>query len=498
MHLPGRSFLIATTIYLAMLAGAVAAFLWIRAQGAALVAPPPAGPGFGSAAPAAIVGATARGAPDVLPHLLLALAAILIAARAVGAVFRRVGQPPVVGEVLAGILLGPSLLGRISPAALGFLLPPSVAPALGILAQVGVILFMFLVGLELDPGVMRNRTQATIAISHASITLPFVLGSLLALPLYPRLSTRDVPFTVFALFLGVSMSITAFPVLARILTDRGLQRTRLGVVALTCAAVDDVTAWCLLAFVVSVVRAQSASALLTVALTAAYIGLLLALRPLVGRLVRAFDDRGVSQSVMTVTFVALLTSALITEAIGIHAIFGAFLLGVIVPHDSRIARQLRVQLEGLVLVLLLPAFFAFTGLRTQMGLLRGAGAWLVCGGIILVASLGKFGGSSVAARLSGLPWRDAASIGVLMNTRGLVELIVLNIGLDLRVLSPPLFAMLVVMALATTMATTPALALLQRGAVREKAVGDEAARDEAARDEAGGAATAAEPRGGPS
>jgi Kef-type K+ transport system membrane component KefB len=202
----------------------------------------------------------------------------------------------------------------------------------------------------------------------------------------------------------------------------------------------------------------------TVVLTAAYVGLLLALRPLVRRLVGACDARGLTQGVSTVTFVALLVSALITEAIGVHAIFGAFILGVIVPHGSQIARQLREQLEGVVVVLLLPAFFAFTGLRTQIGLLHGAGAWLLCGGIILVASLGKFGGSAAAARLTGLSWRDAASIGVLMNTRGLVELIVLDIGLNLRVLSPPLFAMLVVMAVATTMATTPALALLQRGA----------------------------------
>jgi Kef-type K+ transport system membrane component KefB len=340
---------------------------------------------------------------------------------------------------------------------------------LGIIAQVGVILFMFVVGLELDPAVMRDRTRSTIAISHASITLPFVLGTLLALPLYTRLSTSDVPFTAFALFLGVSMSITAFPVLARILTDRGIQRTRLGVIALTCAAVDDVTAWCLLAFVVSVVKAKSGSVLVTVVLTAAYIGLLLiVVRPLVARWVRAFDHRGVTHSVMTVAFVALLLSALVTEAIGIHAIFGAFVLGVIVPHDSRIARELRANIEGVVVVLLLPAFFAFTGLRTQVGLLRGAGAWLLCAGIILVASLGKFGGSAAAARLTGLSWRDAASLGALMNTRGLVELIVLNIGLDLRVLSPELFAMLVVMALVTTMATTPVVALLRRGAAWEE------------------------------
>jgi Kef-type K+ transport system membrane component KefB len=477
MRSPGRSSLIATTIYALMVVAAVAAFLWIRERGERLVAPPPSGPAFGSAETAAATvpaggaggaarAAGVRGAPvEVLPHLLLALVVILVVAKAVGRVFRWLGQPPVVGEVLAGLLLGPSLLGRVSPAALAFLLPPQVAPLLGVLAQVGVILFMFLVGVDLDPGVMRSRTQSTIAISHASITLPFVLGSLLALPLYSRLSTRDVPFTAFALFLGVSMSITAFPVLARILTDRGIQRTRLGVIALTCAAVDDVTAWCLLAFVVSFVKAQSGSAMVTALLTAAYIGLLLvAVRPLVARLVRAVDHRGVTQGVLTVTFVALLVSALITEAIGVHAIFGAFVLGATVPHDSRIARQLREQLEGVVVVLLLPAFFAFTGLRTQVGLVHGAAGWLLCGGIVLVASLGKFGGSAAAARLTGLSWHDAASLGVLMNTRGLVELIVLNIGLDLRVLSPALFAMLVLMALVTTMATTPLLALLQRGA----------------------------------
>ena len=465
-----RSSLFAGVIYVAMLAGAVLVFLWLRRQGAALAAPPVAGPAIGGL-PGGLVAAgqvlpprPPRSADDVLPHVLLALAVILVAARAVGLAFRRLGQPPVVGEVVAGILLGPSLLGRISPAALAFLLPPAVAPYLGIIAQVGIILFMFLVGVELDPGLMRNRTQATVAISHASITLPFVLGALLALPLYPRLATRDVPFTAFALFLGVSMSITAFPVLARILIDRGIQRTRLGVLALTCAAVNDVTAWCLLAFVVSVVRAQSGSVLVTVLLTAAYLGLLLAVvRPLAVRLVRAVDHRGMTKEVTTVFFVALLLSALITEAIGIHAIFGAFVLGVLVPHDSRIARQLRTQLEGLVVVLLLPAFFAFTGLRTQIGLVHGTG-WLLCGGIILVASLGKFGGSAAAARLTGLSWHDAASLGVLMNTRGLVELIVLDIGLELHVLSPALFAMLVLMAIATTMATTPVLALLQRGA----------------------------------
>jgi Kef-type K+ transport system membrane component KefB len=451
-------------LYGLLIAGVVLAFLWIRSCGERLTAPPPTGVPFGAGAPAHNV--------EVLPHVLLALAVILVAARLVGAVFRRLGQPPVVGEVLAGILLGPSLLGRISPPALAFLLPPEVAPYLGILAQVGVILFMFLVGLELDPEALRNRTGATLTIAQAGIVVPFLLGSLLALWLYPLLSSRDVPFTAFALFLGISMSITAFPVLARILTDRGIQRTRLGVMALTCAAMNDVTAWCLLAFVVSVVKTRPGGALVTTMLTVVFIAVIIALRPLIVRLVRMHDEWGLTNGTLTVAFVLLLVSALATEAIGVHAIFGAFLLGVVVPPESRIARGLRHQIEGFAVVLLLPAFFAFTGLRTQIGLLAGTADWALCGVIVLTASLGKFGGSTLAARAAGLPLREAASLGILMNTRGLVELIVLGIGLDLRVISPTLFAMLVLMALVTTIATTPILQLLQRGAPREPVAAD--------------------------
>jgi Kef-type K+ transport system membrane component KefB len=454
-----RSSTLALTVYALMVIGAVGAFLWIRHLGGALAAPaPPPGPTFGSRQS----GSGARVMSELLPHVLLALAVILIASRLLNLLFRRLGQPPVVGEVIAGLLLGPSLLGRLSPGTLDFLFPAPAVPYLSIIAQFGVILFMFLVGLEFDPEVMRGNTRSTIAISHASITLPFVLGTLIALPLYPLLATSDVPFTAFALFLGVSMSITAFPVLARILADRGIQSTRLGVMALTCAAVDDVTSWCLLAFVVSVVNTRTGSAWLTAALTLAYVALLLALRRPVARLLRARDHRGLTHGVLTAAFVALLGSALITEAIGVHAIFGAFLLGVIVPRESRIARELAGQFEAMVL-LLLPAFFAATGLRTQIGRLHGAD-WLICGGIILVASFGKFGGSALAGRLTGLTWRDSASLGVLMNTRGLVELIVLNIGLDLHVLSPALFAMLVLMAVTTTVLTTPCLSWLQRGA----------------------------------
>lgn len=444
--------------YGAMTGAAVAVFFAIRAAGAGLVAPPPeAGATFGRAH-TAVHG-------NALFHVLLALIVIIVASRVTGALFRRIGQPPVIGEVIAGILLGPSLLGRVSPGAAAWLLPPSVAPHLGVLAQVGVILFMFLVGLELDTGVLRRRAHVTIAISHASIVAPFLLGSATALWVYPRFSSSAVPFGVFTLFMGVAMSVTAFPVLARILTDRGIQRTRLGVIALACAAVDDVTAWCLLALVSGVAQARMGGAVRTLAFASAYVAAMLFLvRPAVTRAVRRQELVGaLSPHATAAVLVGLLASALATESIGIHALFGAFLLGAIIPHESLLARSMRQKLEDVVLVFLLPAFFAFTGMRTQIGLVHGAEHWLVCAALVAVASAGKFGGTVVAARLSGLDARDAASLGVLMNTRGLMELIVLNVGLDLGVLSPTLFAMMVLMALATTLATTPLFLLLRRG-----------------------------------
>jgi Kef-type K+ transport system membrane component KefB len=448
--------------YPIMIAGAVGLFLLVRGAGSDLVAPPPA--------VASVVG-TAPAKPDALYHVLLALVVVIVAARACGALCRRLHQPPVIGEVIAGILLGPSLLGRLSPETMAYLLPQSVAPSLSIIAQVGVILFMFLVGLELNVEQLKHRTHATVVISHASILVPFVLGSVLALWIYPKVSTSDVPFTVFALFLGVSLSVTAFPVLARILTDRGIHKTQMGIVALSCAAVDDVTAWCLLAFVMAVAKAKLSGAVVTFVLTGVYLGvMLLVARPLIARALRGQELRkSVSQSAFAIVVVGLLLSTLTTEAVGIHAIFGAFLLGAIVPHDSRLAVELTHKLEDLVVVLFLPAFFAFTGMRTELGLVHGASQWLLCGVILATASLGKFGGSFLAARITGSSPRDAASLGILMNTRGLMELIVLNIGLDLEILSPTLFAMLVLMAVITTFATTPILHLLTRNETAPRA-----------------------------
>ncbi len=445
--------------YGAMILAVIAAYEWIRSFGDRLVAPPPrTAELFGSAA--------VHGEINELLHVLLALVLVIATARALGTLFRLIHQPAVVGEIIAGILLGPSLLGRVAPTASAYLLPHAIGPYLNILAQIGVILYMFLVGLELDPALMRKRGHSTIAISHASILAPFLLGGILALFLYPRLSSSDVPFTVFSLFVGVSMSVTAFPVLARILTDRNIHRSRMGAIALTCAAADDVTAWCLLAFVVGVAESRTTGALSTFVLALSYIAIMaFVVRPAMARMSLVYGNRGrLTQGVMATIFVTLLLSSFATEFIGIHAVFGAFALGAIIPHDSGLARDLTDRLEDVVIVLLLPAFFAFTGLRTQIGLVSGFEAGMICVLITLVASFGKFGGSLVAARLTGLGWRDSSALGVLMNTRGLMELIVLNIGLELRVISPELFAMLVLMALVTTFATTPVLHLIMRGA----------------------------------
>ena len=461
---------LAGAAYVGMVLGGVALFLLVRRCGETLSAPAPAA--VASAAPSAT-----SAAPDTVLHLLLALAAVVVIGRLLGFALRSVGQPPVIGEVVAGILLGPSLLGRLAPELASYILPASVAPFLNIVAQLGVVAYMFLVGLELNVDVVRQRARATIATSHASIVLPFALGSVLALLLYPRLATSDVSFTSFALFMGVAMSVTAFPVLARILKDRRMTQTELGAVALACAAADDVTAWCLLALVVGVTQAEIESAAWVAVLTLAFIAaMFFMVRPIVARLVARSRDAEPTLDALAVALVGLLVSALITEHIGVHAIFGAFLFGAIIPHDSRVARTLIDKLEVFVTVLLLPAFFALTGMRTEIGLLSGLAEWLLCGLIIVVATAGKFGGTLAAARLTGMKGRDAASLGILMNTRGLMELVVLNVGLDLGVISPRLFTMMVIMALVTTLTTTPVLELIGMGSVTRLARGPIGAR----------------------
>ncbi|HVX12912.1 MAG TPA: cation:proton antiporter [Pirellulales bacterium] len=445
----------AAAAYAAMIASAVGLFLLIVHFGGSLTAPADA-----AVTSAGMAGKTASHF-NALVHVLVAMTAMIALGRVLSWLFRWIEQPPVVGEVVAGIVLGPSLLGRVWPEASAFILPAGVAPYLAVVAQVGVILYMFLVGLELNGNLLRERAHASVAMSHASIVAPFLLGGLLALMLYPRLATSDVPFSSFSLFLGIAMSITAFPVLARILTDCGMTKSHIGVIALSCAATDDVTAWCLLALVVGVAKANLNEALMVVVWTLAYITMMLFVaRPVITKLSRRCDGASLTPGITAAVFMAVLISSLATEWIGIHAIFGAFLLGAVIPHDSTIAREMSHKLEDLVTILLLPAFFAYTGMRTQIGLVTGVESWLICGLIIVVATLGKFGGTFAAARVTGLGWRDSAALGTLMNTRGLMELVVLNIGLDMGVISPTLFAMMVLMALVTTMTTSPVLSWL--------------------------------------
>lgn len=421
-----------------------------------------------------------------LPTLLLQIGVILIAARIVGWLFRRIQQPQVVGEMVAGILIGPSVLGWLAPGVSATLFPPGSLGFLNALSQIGVLSFMFVVGLELNPALMKGRGHTAVVTSHASIVFPFLLGSLLALYLYPRVSDESVTFSNFALFLGIAMSITAFPVLARILQERHLLRHPVGVITLACAAVDDVTAWCLLAGVVVIVRAATATIPLWVTIGgSAAFGLIMwfGVRPLLRGLERVFESRGkMTQNLLALILLIVFASAYITEWLGIHALFGAFVVGAIMPKDKAFVKALTERLEDLVVVLLLPLFFAFTGLRTSIGAVSGDEMWFYCGLIVVVAIAGKLGGSMIAARFTGTSWRESAAIGILMNTRGLIQLVVLNIGLDIGVISPALFAMMVLMALITTFMTTPLLAvvypksLLEGAAERPRPSGAETVR----------------------
>jgi len=416
--------------------------------------------------------------PD-LPLLLLQIIVILLAARVAGALVRRLGQPQVVGEMLAGIALGPSLLGAYAPAVASTLFPPASLGFLNALSQIGLLVFMFLVGLELDPKLVRERGRAAVVISHASIVAPFLLGAILAIALYPQLAGERVAFSGFALFMGAAMSVTAFPVLARILRERGLTRTPTGALAIACAAIDDVTAWCILAVVVVIVRTTSGNPQpnavplwVTLGGSVAYVAFMLTAG---GRLLQKLESlraaRGkVTQDMIAVLVVAMLASAWVTERLGIHALFGAFLVGAVSPKSDVFVRALLERFEDVMVVLLLPLFFAFTGLRTEVSLIDGTAGWLVCGLVVAVAVVGKLGGSMLAARTVAMPWRDAAALGVLLNTRGLMELVILNVGLDIGVISRELFAMMVLMALATTFMTTPLVTWLLPAAERARGV----------------------------
>ena len=406
---------------------------------------------------------------SALPLLILQACVIIAVARGIGAIARLVGQPAVIAEVIAGILLGPSLFGRVSPTLFGSLFPKSSFSGLSLVSQVGLVFFMFLIGLELDPKLLRGRGASSFASSAAGIFVPFALGALLAARIFAAQAQHAAGKASFILFMGIAMSITAFPVLARILAEQKLIRTKMGSVALACAAADDVTAWCLLAFVVSFVHAKGTlSAVFTTVEVLAFAGgMLLVVRPLLARLGSRIKTRAdLTQNVVALTFVLLLASAFASEVMGVHALFGAFLFGTIMPRTGDYTEALAERLEDFVVVGFLPLFFAVSGLRTELGLLAHWNDWLLCLALIAVACIGKFGGSFGVARLTGMSTRDAAAVGVLMNTRGLMELIVLNIGLDLGVISAKIFTMMVLMALVTTLITTPLLKLLAPAALQ--------------------------------
>ncbi|MBC7485838.1 MAG: cation:proton antiporter [Cytophagaceae bacterium] len=400
-----------------------------------------------------------------LAILLLQILTIIIVARIFGFLCKKIGQPTVIGEIAAGIFLGPSFVGSYVPEFSAFLFPAQSLGNLQFLSQIGLIFFMFIIGMELDLRILKTKANDALVISHASIIFPFTLGVGLAYYIYINFAPATINFLSFALFLGIAMSITAFPVLARIVQERGLSKTRVGTIVITCAAADDITAWCLLAVVIAIVKAGTVvSAVYTIIMAVGYVFLMVkVVQPFLRKLGEKYSYKeSLSKPIVAIFFVILLLSSFTTEVIGIHALFGAFLAGVIMPSNMNFRNIFIEKIEDVSLVLLLPLFFVFTGLRTQIGLLNDIHLWQICGLIVLVAVVGKFFGSALSARYVGQSWRDSLTIGALMNTRGLMELVVLNIGYDLGVLSPQVFAMMVIMALATTLMTGPALDLINK------------------------------------
>ncbi len=400
---------------------------------------------------------------DPLAILLAQIVTIIVVARFFGWVFKKIGQPTVIGEIIAGIVLGPSLLGMYFPEFSSTLFPVESLGNLKFLSQIGLILFMFVIGMELDLKVLKNKANEAVVISHASIVIPFTLGIGLAYFVYNRFAPEGVKFLSFSLFMGIAMSITAFPVLARIVQERGLNKTKLGAIAITCAAADDITAWSLLAVVIAIVKADNfVSSLYIIGLAALYVlAMLFIVKPFLKRIGELYGTKDtLVKPVVAIFFLTLIISSYATEVIGIHALFGAFMTGAIMPDVPKFRTIFIEKVEDVSLILLLPLFFVFTGLKTEIGLINDPYLWKVTGFIILVAVIGKFLGSALAAKFVGQTWSDSLTIGALMNTRGLMELIVLNIGLELKVLTPEVFTMMVIMALVTTFMTGPALDLI--------------------------------------
>jgi Kef-type K+ transport system membrane component KefB len=409
--------------------------------------------------------------PEAFAHpfalFLLQLLVILVVTRVAGWLLRKCGQPTVIGEIAAGIILGPSVCGAIWPSTIQALFPKTSLGTLSIVSEMGLVLFMFVIGIELDAAVVRKKARQSFIMSVASIVLPFALGLILAFQLYQHYAASGARFLGFALFMGIAMSITAFPVLARILRERGLETSRLGVLALSCAAADDVAAWCILAAITAIIKAQGLTGFgLTITFCIAYvIFMLLVVKPLLHKLLlKQGTEGGFPRYLIPTMLGGMLASSWLAQVIGIHSLFGAFLFGLAIPVEWPYRRAFIARVEDVAGVLLIPVFFAITGLRTQIGALSSFNDWGICLLIIIVAIAGKFGGGVLAARFTGERWRDATALGALMNTRGLMQLIVVNIGYDLGILSPAIFTMLVIMAIVTTTMTAPVLNWWEKGA----------------------------------
>lgn len=395
--------------------------------------------------------------------LLLQIITILLVCRLFGWLFQKIGQPTVIGEIVAGIVLGPSVLGHLLPDVSTFLFPPDSLGNITILSQFGLILFMFAIGMELDIAEVRKKLKETILISHTSTIVPFFLGMLTAYHVYESYAHKGTPFLSFALFIGIAMSITAFPVLARIIQEKGLTKTHLGTISLASAANGDITAWCLLAVVIAIAQAGSMlSAIYNILFSVLYIAFMFfAVRPFLKMIGHIYHNKEViDKALVALMFLLLIVSSYFTEILGLHALFGAFIAGVVMPANVKFRKIMTEKVEDVSLALFLPLFFVSTGLRTEIGLLNTPELWTMCGIFTLMAILGKFGGAMISARFVGENWKNSLYIGALMNTRGLMELVVLTIGYEMKILPPSIFVMLVIMTLVTTFMTTPLVSLI--------------------------------------
>lgn len=396
--------------------------------------------------------------------LLLQVIVILICCRIFGWLFMKIGQPTVVGEILAGIVLGPSILGHIFPEASAFLFPLESLGNITLLSQFGLILFMFAIGMELDLSEVRSKLKETILISHTSIIVPFFFGMLTAYFVYDNYADKTTPFLSFSLFIGIAMSITAFPVLARIIQEKGLTKTHLGTISLASAANGDITAWCLLAVVIAIAQAGSMlSAVYNILFSILYLVIMFfVVRPFLRMIGQIYHNKEViDKGLVAFIFLMLICSSYLTEILGLHALFGAFMAGVVMPGNIKFRKILTEKVEDVSLSLFLPLFFVSTGLRTEIGLLNTPELWAMCTIFTLVAIAGKFGGATLSARFVGENWKDSLYIGALMNTRGLMELVVLTIGYEMGILPPTIFVMLVLMTLVTTFMTAPLISFIR-------------------------------------